>query len=81
MALSEEKLFELKERIDSANTTIAELNGQLQVFMKQLKDDWKCNSLEEAEKKLKEYDKEITSLEKQIEKGSSDLEKIINVQQ
>jgi hypothetical protein len=68
MAIETDKLFEIKNRIDDAKVKISELNGQLQVMMQQLKDEWESATIEEGEKKLKEYDKDLATLDKQIEK-------------
>ena len=53
------------------------MNGQLQVLMNQLLNDWKCKTVEEAEKKLKEMDINITNLERKIKKGTEELEQTV----
>lgn len=72
--MNEKKLLEIKAEIDTAKTTVSELRGQHKSLMAQLKKEWKCNSVEEAEAKLLEFNNQITQLEAQLEKGMSDLE-------
>jgi hypothetical protein len=78
--LDEQQLFDLKDKIEAAKTNVSGLNGQLQVMMKQLKDDWDCNTIEEAEKKLKLMDDNITKLDKKIDIAVKELEKTITVE-
>ena len=80
MAWDNEQLLDLKDKIDTAKGKVSELNGQLQVLMNQLLNDWKCKTVEEAEKKLKEMDINITNLERKIKKGTEELEQSIEVE-
>lgn len=72
--MTEKELLDLKERVDDAKTKISELKGQQTALMNQLKTDWKCNSIEEAEKKLKTMEKEIATIEDKIKEGVEELE-------
>ena len=72
--MDEAGLLKLKKQIDEANASISELKGQLSALLKQLKDDWKCNSVEDAEKLIVKMDKEIASLNNKIEEGMEELE-------
>lgn len=72
--ITTENLLKLKEEVTEAKNTVLELNGQQTALLKQLKDIWKCSSIEEAEKKLKKLKNEIVSLEEQIEKGVEEIE-------
>ena len=69
-----EKLLELKQDIDNAKTEIAKLEGKKEALMTELKDQWKCTTIKQAEKKLKGLEKEAGELGKQIEKGVTKLE-------
>jgi predicted nuclease with TOPRIM domain len=71
-------LMELKDQIEEAKAKTSELKGHQTALMKQLKDDWKCNSVEEAEVLVKKMDKQITDLDKQIAKGLQELEENYN---
>ena len=72
--MDETGLLKLKKQIDEANASVSELKGQLSALLKQLKDDWKCNSVEDAEKLIVKMDKEIASLNNKIEEGMEELE-------
>ena len=72
--MTEQDLLKLKKEVDDAKQNVSELKGQQTALLKQLKDDWKCNSIEDAEKKLKTMNKEIDSLQQQIEKGIQEIE-------
>ena len=73
MSLSEKELLELKDKVDEAKQVVSELTGQRNALLKQLKDDWGCKTIEEAETKLAKMDKDIDALEKKIEKGVTEL--------
>jgi len=75
----ERKLFALKEKIDDAKNAVAELTGQLQIYMKQLNDDWSCTSVKDGEIKLRRLDVDIETLEVRITKGVKSLEKTIEI--
>jgi predicted transcriptional regulator len=72
--MTETDLLKLKKQIEEAKATTSELKGHQSALMKQLKDDWKCNTIEEAEKLMAKYDKEIKTLTANIEKGMKELE-------
>jgi hypothetical protein len=78
--LSEEQLYALKDKIDNAKNAVSKLNGQKEILMKQLFDIHGCETIEEAEKKLKEMDAGIIALDRKINKGIEDLTKIIEVE-
>lgn len=78
--MTEKDLFDLKEKVDKAKEQVSEYTGQRTVLLKQLKSDWKCNSIEEAEDKLQEMKEEILGLDKSIETGITELEEKYDVQ-
>jgi predicted nuclease with TOPRIM domain len=78
MALTEKQLLDLKEQVDEAKTKVSELTGQQIALMKQLKEDWGCKTIQEAETKLEEMGKTISILEKKIERASAELELQLN---
>ena len=55
MSLNERELLELKQEMEEAKQSVAEHRGQLTALMKQLKDNYKCNTLEQAQKKLDQF--------------------------
>jgi uncharacterized protein YukE len=80
MAVDEEKLLELKQKIDTAKTTVAELTGQRKSMMTQMKETWGCKTLEEADKKLEKMNKEIKDLDDEIKKRSAEIEEKYKVE-
>jgi peptidoglycan hydrolase CwlO-like protein len=72
--MTEQELFKLKQRIDSAKTTVSELRGELTAGMKQLKDDWKQTTVDGAKTKLKSMLKEIEVIDTNITKQTEELE-------
>ena len=69
-----DKLLGLKSEIDQAKTRVSELTGQKQGLMKELKDNWQCTTLKQAEKKAEELEKEISAMTGDIEKGVAEIE-------
>jgi predicted nuclease with TOPRIM domain len=72
--MTEQDLLELKKQVDEAKTKVSELTGHKTALLKQLKNDWECNSVEDVEKKLKLMNKEIEKISQQIETGIEELE-------
>lgn len=77
--MNENQLLKLKREVEEAKTSISELKGHLSALMTQLKNDWKCGSIEDAEKKLKSLKKEIDTLDEQIQTGITKLEEEYDV--
>ena len=77
--MTEKELLELKDKVDKAKQVVSELTGQKNALLKQLKDDWQCKTIDEAETKLTKMDKDIDILEKKIENGVQELEEKYNV--
>lgn len=71
--MNEKQLLALKEEIAEAKSKAAELKGQKNALMKQLKEEWGCTSIEVAEKKIKQMEKDITKLDAEIKKGMDEL--------
>lgn len=72
--VTEKDLLQLKANITAAKTTVSELTGQKTALIKQMKEVWKCNSIDIAEKKLDEMDKEIEALSAKIKAGIEELQ-------
>lgn len=71
------KLLALRETIESAKTNSAKLEGKLSGFMEQLEKDFGCKSVEEAQTKLKNLEKEIQAKESELESGMEELDGIL----
>lgn len=76
--MTEQELLNLKMQVAEAKQTVAELTGQQTALMNQLKEDWKCDSIPDAEEKLENIQKNITTIDKKIEKGILELEEKYN---
>lgn len=77
MTLTKQQLLDLQEDVQTAKTNASELKGQQTATLTQLKADFECKTIEEAEDKLAQMDATILSLSKKIEKGSAELEKLL----
>ena len=73
--------MELKKKAELAQETVNKAEGALGQVMTRLKKEFKCNSLEEAKKKLKqlerqeknliaEFKKEMVSIQEKMEKNN-----------
>jgi predicted nucleic acid-binding Zn-ribbon protein len=72
-------LFDLKDEIDHARDEIAQLKGQRKTLMSQLKEQFNCSSIEEAQKKLTNLQTNIRTLEIELDKGCKELEEKYNL--
>ena len=72
--MTEKELLSLKKQINEAKDTVNQLKGRLTYLNEQLKKDWKCDGIPEAEVLIQGMDKTIENLENQIEKQSNTLE-------
>jgi hypothetical protein len=72
--MTEQQLIDLKSQIEDAKQSVSELKGQQTALLKQLKDTYKCNSIEEADKKVGVMQKDIATLQKQIDEYTKELE-------
>ena len=76
--LDEQQLLALKKKIDSAKSEVSELKGQLKTLMEQLKNDYSCNTIEQAEKKIKTINIDIDNLTTKIEEALEEINKKYN---
>lgn len=76
--MTERELLELKEQIDEAKEKMSRLQGQHDGLLQQLKDDWGCTTLEQAQKKLKAMEKDVENLSNEILTGLRKLEEKYN---
>jgi predicted nuclease with TOPRIM domain len=77
--MTEKQLLDLKKDVEEAKTKVSELTGQQTALVNQLKTDWACKTIAEAEKKLKEMETEIDFISKKIENSVQELEEKYNV--
>jgi len=76
--MTEQELLKIKSDIDKSKSTVSELKGQETALLAQLK-EWKCTTVEQAEKKLKEMKSEISVYDEKFEKGTEELKTKYNV--
>lgn len=67
------ELIELKEKIEKGKTKLAELKGQRDTYLSQLKKEFGCESIEDAEKKNKELENSIQKLKEHLEEKENEL--------
>jgi phage shock protein A len=72
--LTEQQLLDLKDDVAEAKTKVSELTGQQNALLPQLKTEYGCKTISEAEVKLKEMDDSISVIDKMIEKGCVELQ-------
>ena len=64
--ITKEDLLTLKSEIETAKQNIAELQGQRKALLKQLKEEWSCDSVEAASKKLKRMKTNIEQMQTEL---------------
>lgn len=69
-----ERLLELRAKIDKAAAERQRAQGALDEAMRTLKTRFKCKTVPEAEKRLKEMDAEIEKKSKLLDEGIAELE-------
>jgi len=69
-----EKILEMKNKIKEAEKEKDRLEGQEDLLMKRLKEEFKLKTLKQAEKKLTEFEKDLDSKELEFQKKLKELE-------
>ena len=72
--ITEERLLEMKKEVEEAKSSVSELKGQLTAILKQLKDTYKCESIEAADKQIGKIRTKKSEIQKQMEEYSAELE-------
>lgn len=72
-----EQLIELQEEIEERKTQKAQLEGEKNAIVKQLKEDWNCKSIKQVEALIKEKESAVAKLEEELEEGLEELEKLL----
>lgn len=71
--MTAEDLLGLKKKIETAKEQLAQLKGQEIQLMSRLKEEWGCNTIAEAEKKLAAMGVEITNMGLDIQEAQEQL--------
>lgn len=69
-----QELLELKQEIEEAKDKTLQLKGQKDALFQQLKDEFNCTTLPQAEKELKKLESQISDLSAEIEEGLHTIE-------
>ena len=69
-----EKLTKLKEKIDSAKTELARLEGRSQETEHRMREEFKVNTLDEARALLAEMQDKLDKLDAEVDAGVESLE-------
>jgi len=72
--MTDKELLDLKKEVEEAKNELAELRGQRTALNRQLKEQYGCSSLAEAEKKLKKMEEQISDLNTKIEEGLAEID-------
>ena len=70
----EQRLMELKTEIDKCQQEVSKLEGQKDLLNKQLKEDWKCDTIEEAQEMITKLNKQVDTLSNEIDTGIEEIE-------
>ena len=70
----EQRLMELKTEIDKCQQEVSKLEGQKDLLNKQLKEDWKCDTIEEAQEMITKLKKQVDTLSNEIDTGIEEIE-------
>lgn len=71
---TEKELLEMKKEVEEAKTSVSELKGQQTAVLKQLKDTYKCSSIEITDAEIGKIKTKLVNINKQIEEHSKILE-------
>lgn len=71
--MNTKELLDLKDKIERGKTKLNELKGQRKQLMKQLEEEFGCDSIEAAEKKLKKQEQKIEDLDNEIAENETKL--------
>ena len=75
--MTEKDLLAKKKEIEKTKESLAQLKGQEKVLVKQLKENWNCDTLQDAKKLIQELETNVKSLNEQIEDKLKQLENLI----
>jgi hypothetical protein len=76
--MTERELLALKQKIESAEKDAAQLEGQKKYLYQQLKEQFDCETIEQAEALLDKMDAQITKQEKELKDAIGRIEETYN---
>jgi hypothetical protein len=72
--MKQKDLLDLKDEIEEAKIKVTSLKGKKELLMSQLKEKWKCETVEEAEDLLMEKRKEVKTLSTKLDKKLAEIQ-------
>ena len=78
--LSKDDLLNIKKDIEETKDIIKDKQASLKFLKQQLKNDWDCNSVNEAKKILKNIETEITDFEETIATKIQEISEEYNIE-
>lgn len=72
--MKESELLQLKSQVDEAKNSLNKLEGQKQLLEKQLLADYKCKTVEDAQKLMDKLNKELETINSSIANDGEELE-------
>lgn len=72
--MNKQALLDLQSEIEESKIKVEQLKGKKIALMEQLKKDYDCDTIVEAEVKLAKIDKKVERVKKQIEEGTITLQ-------
>lgn len=72
--MNKQALLDLQSEIEESKIKVEQLKGKKIALMEQLKKDYDCDTIVEAEAKLAKIDKKVERVKKQIEEGTITLQ-------
>jgi flagellar biosynthesis chaperone FliJ len=72
--MTEKELLKLRDKVESAESSVQQLKGRRKELLAQLKADFKCDTNKEAKEKRKELISKLNTIQEKIETKLSDIE-------
>lgn len=69
-----DRLMKMKERVSDAKAAVSRLEGKLESMYEVLENDFGCDTVDEADKKLRDTIKRLDEKEDLLKKGIEELE-------
>jgi predicted nuclease with TOPRIM domain len=75
--MTDKQLLELKQKVEQAKQTVSELKGERTALLNQLTSNFKCSNIEDAKKKIKNFEKQVIELNETMEQEIQLLEELL----
>jgi predicted nucleic acid-binding Zn-ribbon protein len=79
LKMDERELLSLKKKIETSKSQVAELTGQRNYLMQELKETWGCKNVPEAEKLLVKMEKELDKMKTDLETAIANIKEQYDV--